>query len=183
MSAKDNKWLVVKEGVVLTPIIEPVIVALDKYFEEAKLKAYVTSGLRDADAQLRVIRSYLIRKGLDTKYPAAMTCKVTDKLPNGEYTWQMAWSNLLNLNVIINPPVPAKVLMNYVRNGKNKIGSLIGATPHSSGTAFNVGGGNNGIGDELAVLAKAVADKKIPGIKSFLAERENNALHVDCKKV
>lgn len=181
MTAKDNKWLVVNPGVVLTPTIEPVIIALDEYFGRHQLKAFVTSGLRDADDQLRVIRSYLVKKGLNTKYQNAMLCKVTDKESDGTYVWQMAWSNLLNVGVIINPPIAAKCLMNYVRNGVNKKGSTIGQTPHASGTAFNVGGGNNGIMDELAVLNEALKEKKIPGLKSFLAERENNALHVDCK--
>lgn len=181
MKAKDNKWLIVKENVVLTPTIEPVIVALDEYFKKHNLKAYVTSGLRDENDQLRVIRSYLVKKGLDKTYPEAMTCKATDKNADGTYVWQMAWSHLLNVGVIINPAFRAVCLMNYIRNGVNKKGSWIGQTPHASGTAFNVGGGNNGIMDELAVLNEAVKEKKIPGLKSFLAERENNALHVDCK--
>lgn len=180
-SAKDNKWLIVADNVVLTPVIEPVIIALDAYFEKHKLKAMVTSGLRDHNAQLKVVRSYLVKKGLDRLYPAAMTCKAEDKLPNGEYMWQMAWSNLLNVGVIINPPFKATCLMNYIRNGVNKKGQSIGQTPHAKGTAFNVGGGSNGIMDELAVLNDALKEKKIPGLKSFLAERENNALHVDCK--
>jgi hypothetical protein len=181
MGARDNKWLIVKEGVVLTPTIEPVIIALDAYFKKHNLKAYVTSGLRDEDDQLRVVRSYLTKKGLDSKYPQAMTCKVGDKLADGTYAWQMAWSNLLNVGVIINPPFRAQCLMNYVRNNVNKKGQFINQTPHAAGKAFNVGGGNNGIMDELAVLQDALTEKKIPGLKSFLAERENNALHVDCK--
>jgi hypothetical protein len=182
MSSANNKWLIVKPGVVLTPTIEPVIVALDAYFEKHKLKAYVTSGLRDANAQLAVVRQYLTKKGLDKTYPAAMKCKAEDKLPNGDYVWQMAWSNLLNVGVIINPPYRAICLMNYINKaGKNRKDSYINQTPHAAGKAFNVGGGSNGIMDELAVLTEALKDKKIPGLKSFLAERENNALHIDCQ--
>jgi hypothetical protein len=180
-SAKNNKWLIVQDSVILTPVIEPVIVALDEYFERHKLKAFVTSGLRDHNAQLRVVRNYLVRKGLDKVYPLAMTCKAEDKNPDGTYVWQMAWSNLLNVGVIINPPLRAQCLMNYIRNGVNKKGQFINQTPHAAGKAFNVGGGSNGIMDELAVLNEALKEKKIPGLKSFLAERENNALHVDCK--
>jgi hypothetical protein len=180
MSVKENKWLIVKENVVLTPIIEPVIVALDVYFQQHNLKAYVTSGLRDENDQLNVVRSYLTKKELHAKYPAAMTCQVDDKNPDGTYVWQMAWSNLLNVGVIINPPFKAVCLMNYVRNGINKKGKTINQTPHAGGKAFNIGGGGNGIMDEVAVLNDAVKEKKIPGLKSFLQERENNALHVDC---
>lgn len=180
MGAKDNKWLIVKESVILTPTIEPVIVALDAYFEKHKLKAYVTSGLRDADDQLRVIRSYLIKKGLDKKYPDAMTCNVEDKSSDGNYKWQMAWSNLLNVGVIINPPIAAKVLMNYLSNGINKIGKIINQTPHATGRAFNIGGGDNGVMDEAAVIQDALNEKKIPALKDYLCERENNALHCNC---
>ncbi len=178
MSALNNKWLIVLPTVKLTPIIEPVIIALDKYFEQAKLKANVTSGLRDADDQLRVIRSYLVKKGLDKKYPDAMTCKVGDKDDKGLFKWQMAWSNLLNIGVIINPAFDAVCLMDY----KNKKGKIIHQTPHARGTAFNIGGGGNGIEDERVVVQKALNDK-IPGLVNFISERENNALHCDCKVI
>lgn len=181
ISSKDNKWLIVNKGVILTPIIEPVITSLDKYFEEAKLKASVTSGLRDAKAQLEVIRHYLIRKGLDKKYPHAMVCQVDDFGLN-EYAWQMAWSNLLNIGVIINPPIRAKVLMNYIKDGINKNGQYINQTPHAAGTAFNIGGGGNGVQDEAKVITKAL-ENKLPGLVSFLIERENNAIHCNTKKV
>lgn len=178
MSALNNKWLIVLPNVKLTPIIEPVIIALDKYFEAAKLKANVTSGLRDANDQLRVIRNYLTKKGLDKKYPLAMTCKVTDETKPGEYDWQMAWSNLLNIGVIINPPIAAKCLMMY----KGRTGQLIQQTPHAKGIAFNIGGGGNSVVDEMVVMNKAVTDK-LPGIVNILAERENNAIHTNCKKI
>jgi len=182
MSASNNKWLIVRPGVKLTPIIEPVIIALDEYFAKHKLQAFVTSGLRDANAQLAVVRQYLTKKGLDKQHQATMLCKVDDKNPDGTYVWQMAWSNLLNVGVIINPPYRAICLMNYInKKGINRKGSYINQTPHAAGRAFDVGGGSNGIMDELAVLTEALKDKKIPGLKSFLAERVNNALHVDCQ--
>lgn len=173
----NNKFLIVQASVVLTPSIEPVIIALDPYFEAANLKAVVTSGLRDAAGQLAVIRQYLVKRGLSEKYPAAMTCKVEDT-----NAWQLAWSNLLHVGVIINPPVDAKCLMDTTFDKRNRKGQLIHQTPHASGTAFNIGGGGNGIADELAVVQKAF-NEKIPGLVSFLAERENNALHCNCKKI
>jgi hypothetical protein len=181
MDVTNNKWLRVNPKVKLTPSITPVIVGLDKYFEEAKLKAVVTSGLRDANDQLRVIRQYLTIKGLDKKYPHAMIGNVDD-FANDEYIWQMAWSHLLFVGVIINPPLKAKCLLDYKnKSGVNLKGYTFNQTLHASGTAFNIGGGGNGIADELAVLEKASKDKTL-GIVSFLAERENNALHINCKK-
>jgi hypothetical protein len=176
-----NKWLTVNPNVKLTPSITPVIIGLDKYFEEAELKAVVTSGLRDANDQLRVIRQYLTMKGLDKKYPHAMACRVDD-FANNEYAWQMAWSNLLNIGVIINPPLKAVCLMDYKnKHGVNLKGYEFRQTPHATGTAFNIGGASNGIADELKVIEKAAKDVKL-GIVSFLAERENNALHINVKK-
>jgi len=175
MKAKDNKWLIVLPTVILTPTIEPIIVKLDKYFEEAKLKAYVTSGLRSSEDQLRVIRSYLKKKELDIKYPEAMSCGLNEKHPDGTYVWQLGWSALLNSGLIINPPLKAQVLMNYIRNGINKKGQVINQTPHSTGTALDIGGGANGIHDELAVLTKAHKDLKF---KQLLAEHDNNCVHI-----
>ena len=180
MSAKNNKWLIVNEGVALTASIEPVIVALDKYFEKHNLKAFVTSGLRDPKDQLNVIRQYLRRKGLDVKYPDAMACAVEDKNADGSYVWQMAWSNLLSVGLIINPPLRAICLMDYIRNGKNRKGQWINQTPHASGKSFDIGGGANKIFDEAVVLDEALGEGQIPGLKGILKEGENNAIHIDC---
>lgn len=172
-----NKFLKVQSHVVLTPVIDQVIYDLDQDF--ADCPSFVTSGYRDSNDQLRVIRNYLKSKGLDKKYPNAMTCAVEDKLSNGEYVWQMAWSNLLNLGVIINPCMPAKCLMDYFSKGVNKKGKLIGMTPHATKKAFNIGGGANGPSDELQRIQRGIA-RGVKGIKDYLLERENNALHINC---
>lgn len=179
MNVADNIWLKVKPGVVLTPIIIPVIIGCDKYFEG--LPSWVTSGLRDAINQLTVIRQYLTKKGLDKVYPEAMICKVTDMIGN-EYVWQRAWSNLLNAGVIINPPLRAKCLMETKFDSKNRLGIYINQTPHAAGTAFNIGGGGNGVTDEAERMSRA-QKAKVPGLKDFLVERENNAVHVNCSKI
>ena len=180
MSAKDNKYLIVLPHVVLTPTIEPVIIALDKHFEKANLKAVVTSGLRDSDDQLRIIRQYLTTKKLNIKYPEAMSGKVTDKLPNGEYRWQMGWSALLNGGIIINPPLDAILLMDYFNaKGVNRKGDLFHKTAHATGKPFDIGGGADGLNNEIAVIESAKKD--IPGIVGWVIERNNNCLHVDCK--
>jgi hypothetical protein len=180
MNAANNRWLIVKDNVTMTSSIEPVIVALDAYFEKNNLKAFVTSGLRDPGAQLRVIQSYLKRKELDQKYPEAMTCQVTDINPEGHYAWQMAWSHLLSAGIIINPPLRAICLMDYYRGGKNKKGQWINQTPHATGKSFDIGGGTNGMTDEARIIKAALAEKSIPGLKGILEEGENNAVHVDC---
>lgn len=175
-----NKFLIIQATVVLTPTIEPVIHALDPYFERAGLKAVVTSGKRDPEDQLRIIRNYLTKKGLAEKYPAAMTCALTDKDPAGLYIWQMAWSNLLNVGIIINPPAAARCLMDYFNKaGKNLKGATLQPSVHFKGTAFDIGGAGNGIADEAAVVQQAL-DDKLPGLASIVVERENNCLHQNC---
>jgi hypothetical protein len=181
MGANDNKFLLLGDKAIMTPVIEAVVVALDPYFEEANLKATVTSGLRVPIDQLRIVRDYLKKKGLDKKYPEAMTCSVDEKNSEGNYKWQMAWSNLLSAGIIINPPVRAVCLMDYVNKaGVNRKGQYIEASNHFSGNAVNIGGGGNGVSDELAVIEKA--KPHIPQIVSIVVERENNAIHLNCKQ-
>lgn len=182
MLSYNNKFLIVKEGVILTKHIDPVIFALDKYFADANLKAYVTSGLRDAHRQLRVIRQYLTQKKLDSLYPDAMTCQPADIKPGtNEYVWQRAWSHLLSTGLVINPPLRAICLVDYLRRGVNMKGQYINQTPHAKGTAFDIGGGANTVSDESIVLKAAFG--KVKGLKNYLVERENNAIHVDCEPV
>lgn len=186
MSAYDNKWLTVgvKSGVRLTSIIEPVIVALDKYFEAANLTARVTSGERTSGDQLTIIRKYAASFGVDKEFPEIKTCGVLDKIDFGEgkklFTWQRAWSRLLNTGVIVNPPLPAACLFDYIREGVNKKGQIINQSPHYYGKAFDIGGGlDHDPTNELAVIKKALADK-LPGLKGYLLERKQNCLHIDC---
>lgn len=178
-ASRNNKFLTVLPAVVLTPVIDPVIVSLDKYFEEAKIKATVTSGYRTPDHQLEIIRQYLTSKGLSKNYPAMVNWKVQSKEQDSTYVWQMGWSNLLNIGVIINPPIAAKVLMNYIHpvSKKNLKGIIINGSSHSLGTAFNIGG----ITAE-PIIQKAIA-AKLAGLASYIKERENNALHLNCTPI
>lgn len=189
MTAKDNKFLKVRDGVVLTPVIEPVIIALDKYFERANCIAWVTSGLRDAEKQLKIIKDELIRRKMGATYIDAISKGLNDKVDhNGEsiYAWQLGWSALLKAGFIVSPPISAVCLMDYISGGVNKKGKLLNASIHISGLAFNVGGGPDGISgsvtNELAIMQKAV-DDKLKGLKNILAERNNNAIHANCYKI
>lgn len=169
-----NQFLKVAPGVKLNPTLEACIVKLESYFKKANLQARVTSGIRTKDDQLRIIRTYAKRyKIQDTNLE---TCLPDDKLPNGQYKWQEGWSKLLAAGVIINPPLPAAPLYDYIRNGKNLKGKTIQPSPHFRGTAIDIGGGSNGILDELSVLNKAWKDGVF---RNLLAERNNNAIHID----
>lgn len=181
---EENKWLKVRPGVVLTESTKSVIISLEKYFEAAHVVAWVTSGLRGPEDQLRIIRNALTSRNLDTKYPDVFKKDVSDKIEvNGKliYAWQMGWSALLNIGFIVNPPFAAEVLMDYYRPGStaNKKGKVIGQTPHATGRAFDIGGGEGGISKELKVVETAIKNK-VKGLKGFLAEHGNNCVHVDC---
>ena len=179
MSYKDNKWLMVNQNVRMTPIIEPVIIGMDKLFERFKLIAYVTSGERSSEDQLNTIIKYCKRYKIDAEFPEVLTCKFNDKVGD-LYVWQKAWSRLLNKGVIINPPMPAKCLFDYFRNGSNKKGQLIGHSPHYFKRAFDIGGGlDHDISNELEVVKTALAEH-LPGMVGYLPERKNNCVHIDC---
>jgi len=181
----NNVYLKLGQRAVMTPVIEPVILALEPYFAEAKTYATVVSGLRTADDQLRIIRDYLRLKNLGEKYKETLTGKVTDKFiwqGREVYVWQPGWSALLNSGFIINPPMPAECLMDYVnKNGENKKGKIIDASVHFKGTAFDIAGGVDGITNELEIIKKARGNVK--GLVGYVAERNNNCLHIDCKLI
>jgi len=183
MTAKDNKYLRLGPQAVMTPTIEPVIVALEPYFQEAKLYGTVVSGLRVPDDQLRIIRDYLRIKNLHNKYPDAMKGTVDEKMDwygQSVYKWQPGWSALLNSGFIINPAIGCICLMDYINShGENKKGKFIDASVHFKGTAFDIGGATDGIGNELQVIKKALG--KVNGLVGYVAERNNNCLHIDCK--
>lgn len=193
MSAADNKFLILKPGVILTPIVEPVIVALDQWFQAANLRAYVSRALTDAYGQLNVIKQYLKANGLDKIYPEAMLCTKPTEMIGKFYAWQLAWSHLLYIGVIINPALDAICLMDYFGpdgKGPNRKGKLIRHTPHMNPVSTGKGcfdiGGKTGpdptIKDELVVV-RAAEKKGISGMIFVRPEPNNNAIHIDCIKV
>lgn len=184
--ASENKFLVVKPGVVLTPVIEPVIILLEEEFKAANLVAYVTSGLRDSISQLNIIKKYVKSSGLEKTYPELFKVTNPHEKNGAHYVWQLAWSNLLNKKIIVNPPLPAVCLMDYfgpTGTGANKKGQVINQTPHANGVCFDIGGAggeDSTIKDELVVMQKAMA-KKIKGLINILPEHNNNCIHCDCR--
>lgn len=196
----QNKWLVVREGVILTDVIDPVILQLDPFFEQAQLKAFVTSGLRDAQHQLGIILNLADKNSLNEELfyngligsPIDFKVKWSSAPLQNTYWWQPIWSALLNRGVIVNPPLAAETLMDYYRKdeltGKlvlyKSAGYLIQPSPHFNGTAFDVGGGNDkDISNELAVIREATKDGGIKGFKGLVVERNNNCVHVDAERI
>lgn len=168
----ELKNITLKKGVVLNQRMRDKLQEIDPDFEGTP--QICTSGIREAADQIRIIRKYLVSKGLNKTYPEAMVCGIDDKEAAGNYVWQMAWSNLLNIGVIINPPRAAVVLMDYIRGGGNKKGQTIQPSPHMRGldtACFDFSG--------LSGVAKAKKLKEAGKIRNYLPERENNCLHID----
>ncbi|MEM5810623.1 MAG: hypothetical protein QXP66_01835 [Candidatus Aenigmatarchaeota archaeon] len=183
LDPSENRFLIITKECIRTSITDPVIAKLDKYFARYNHKAFVTSILRTPSKQLEIIREYVILKGLDKEYPEILSCKVEDKTSDDLYVWQKAWSKLLNIGVIINPPIAARCLYDYWRGGVNKKGELIPPSPHFFGNCFDIGGGggkNSSISDELSIITTAMNEDKKIGIRNIVLERENNCLHINC---
>ncbi len=177
----DNNYLTVNSSVRLTSIIAKAIKGLDSYFGEKNLYAVVTSGFRDKHRQLIVINNYLKREKLNGTYSDSFTSDVDDKNSDGTYRWQLGWSALMNRGYIVNPPIGSKLLLDSTRNGKphKPAGTFINTTPHSSGRSFDISGASL---DAIAsAIEKAKSEGKL-GIVSYVVERENNAVHVDCSE-
>lgn len=187
----NNKWLTVGKNVVLTNIIDPVIAELDPWFEQFGVRAVITSGLRDAQRQLMIIQHLAEQHGIDQEFPEirrATLDGITNFAAQAVPVWAPAWSRLLNLGVIVNPPKPCVTLFDYNRrdaSGKltryRRAGYRIGTSPHFEGTAFDVGGGaNKKITEELAPVKAAFESREIKWLKGYLPEHDNNAIHCDC---
>lgn len=194
--AAKNKFLILSpiSKPIITSITEPVICELDSWFERYGIKAFVTSILRDPEHQLNIIKGLARDNRVDQEFPNILTAKLTGQFEwEGSelvYEWQPAWSRLLNMGVIVNPPMPAETLFDYNRRDKSSgdlkvhkpAGTRIGTSPHFKGTAFDVGGGaNRKIAEELEPIEAAFKSGTVKGFKGFLPEHDNNAVHCDCE--
>jgi hypothetical protein len=151
----------------ITTSIERALSDLEPHFQAAGLRVKVTSGYRSPNYQLGLIKRKAIHYGLDNKYPSIRTARVDDI-----ESWRGAWDELLNVKgYIINPPIPT-----VSRIGK-RAGRRIGASPHSSGKAFDLSSGNPGDLNRIAAVLRQYRQEGGP-IRQILIERVNNAVHV-----
>lgn len=178
--------LTLSEGVITTPTIDRTLYLLDPYFHDSK--AFVTSGLRTAKDQLNIIKKKVLSNGIDKIYSEWNTDNPSvdqsiDFLGKNYYWWQRAWSKLLSIGEIVNPPLPAEVLLDYFRPGStiNLKGRIIGISNHMAGNSFDIGGGTS-----IEKKAEKVEHAKKEGncyIHGYLVEKVNNAIHVDCEPI
>jgi hypothetical protein len=191
VNANENKWLIVEPTVILTPSIEPVIVELDEWFRMYQCRSFVTSGKRTPAQQFIIIRDAAIERGLDKEFPSILHADLNSLMVLDGQTvpvWRVVLSKLLTIGFLVNPPMAACVLFDYVhpKHGKIPAGTLIQPSPHFKGTSFDIGGrgesADKTIGDELDVLKRAFDSGSVSNLLSYTVERENNALHCDCKR-
>lgn len=181
------KWLKYQDNVKKTPAIARAVDLLDPYFEGEPSE--ISSGWRAPEDQLRIIMEKAERHKIENDFDEFKRQGFTfpdvvvsiDGKPL--FWWQRTWSKLLSIGDIVNPPIPAECLFDYVRPGdtENKKGTIIQISPHQRGLAFDVAGGQS-----LTEKAKRVMHAKQEGlafIQNFLVEHVNNAVHVDVRQI
>ena len=166
----------VRPSAIITPSIQRVLDEIVPHTGDVLVT--VTSGFRGPSAQLQVIATYaklnnVSFHGFDPGDPHK---RITLPEHGREvYAWQPTWSRLLHLGVIINPPLAAECLEDYIRpSGENMKGKIIAGSPHGTGNDFDCRL-DPGVPDVLDRAKAAGAH-----IRYFLVERKNNALHVAC---
>lgn len=170
-------------NVVTTQAILRTATAIDPYMKG--LEAKITSGKRTIEDQMRIIVQKVLRHGIDKVYhewQENIGKPINEIVQVGNerlFFWQRAWSKLLNISDIVNPPIPAEVLFDYFRPGSsvNGKGRIIGLSPHMEGNAFDLAG------NDLTKLRQKIEfckENSQSFIKDFLIEDVNNCAHIDC---
>ncbi len=169
-------------NVVTSLAINRCLFAIDPHFID--LPCTVTSGVRTKADQMRIIIEKVKKYGIDKLYPEWTENEGKDIsviVPVGDqelYWWQRGWSKLLNIQEIVNPPIPAEVLFDYIRPGDtiNRKGRIIGVGPHYDGNSFDLSGNDiHKIGKKIDLCFF----KPETFIKGYLIEVVNNCCHID----
>ena len=174
-----NSWLRVENTIALNSTLDCAIHGLDAYFEAAKAVRYVTSAIRTPQEQLRIIIELARKTGITALFSDT---DMRTKTNNDYYIWQPVWSELLAQGFLVNPPIAAEVLSDYVRDGVNKKGCIIKESPHFYGRAFDINGANKNTsgGIETCVQVLESARPAWPDflVKSYQVEKQN-CVHVN----
>ncbi len=181
--------LIYAENVIKTPAITRCVGLIDPYFDGEP--SIITSGLRSEAKQLQIIIDKAHRRKIENDFvefnnnlgnSSQVACFV-EGYPKAIFWWQRTWSKLLEMQDIVNPPIAAECLSNYVDGGVNKKGVIIGISPHMKGLSFDIAGGNS-----TTEKAKRVMKASQSGdcfVHSFRIEPNNlpPAIHVDTVQI
>lgn len=169
-----------RPNVVSNGFIDAVLYELDEYMnrtpEWQNFNIEITSAVRTPLSQLNVINAYATSKNIKFDEFSSLDVYGTTVI-DGEtyYRWQRTWSKLLNIGIIVNPPLDAICLFDYINaSGQNRKGQVIHQSPHIAGKAFDISG-QAGL-DKIKRLIDGAIKEQV-GIKSYTIERENNAFH------
>lgn len=175
------EWLDLNPDVRLTPTLENGLPMLDPFFDN--LPTLITSGYRSSRDQVEVILQLAKSNGLYGNFTELREFKDSDpavKFPFDSkeqiYWWQRAWSKLLENGVIVNPPLMATCLYDYIRSsGENMKGKVLQPSNHSQGNAVDLSAKEQ-MDEKVQRLESA---KRSGVIKSYMVERKQNCLHVN----
>jgi len=139
--------------------------------------------------QLRTIKNFAVRNNLlfdefedDNVYDKVLIS--IDGLSKSIFTWQRTWSTLLSKGFIINPPVAAEALYDYVRNGVNKKGQLILPSPHILSNPIDFSSRVDGIPNiaEVTIMLQHAKDGGAK-IRYITPEVKNGCVHIDLSNI
>jgi len=191
-----------KEDAVFDSYQEKILEAIE--FFSAGYTITATRGHSSPLEQLRIIEQYAIQDDVLLKpfKRDDVHTRIYDENEQQEiYLWQHAWSALLNLYTItkgekgklINPPLAAICLREYVRNGVDMRGKIINPSPHISGGKSGAWpidfSGKIKLSDgskmtSLDIVADICHQAQLSGvaISNITKEIANNCVHIDLAK-
>jgi peptidoglycan hydrolase-like protein with peptidoglycan-binding domain len=154
-------FITIESDVIMNPELDRVVRELEAYFRNANLKVTLTSAIRTAEEQLRIIKNAAIKYGLDQKYPSINTATVNDV-----QSWVKTWDELLQVKTyIVMPPKPVTSIIT---------GKRYDISPHMKGQAFDLSGADL---DRIASVAQTYCQQG-GALSQILVERTNNAVHI-----
>lgn len=184
MKSDNNKFLKVRKFVTLTDTIDSSIALLDGYFAQTNLKAEVSSGLRTPEEQLKIIIKKSLKHKVDKEFPLIRVAKIKE-----EETWIYAWSRLLTIGEMVNPPITAVCKFDYTKSNGilRKAGTVIQTSGHQLGTDFDISGYNQELKISISLddIVKVVdifikSGYATNHVTGYLKEPVNGAVHIDC---
>jgi len=193
--------ITIREGVILDENQRKVLKNIEPFTTGLDLE--VTRGHDTPRGQLNTIAKYAKRNGVHfPEFDAGIADleEIVDIPTVGRVmTWQRTWSKLLNIGVIINPPLPAVCLFPYMRpTGEQMQGKVIDQSPHIKKvpSAEEIKAGKfdpcaidfstkvNGV-SSISLTAKILNKAKDSGagIRVVKLEPKNGCVHIDTAKV
>lgn len=149
----------------------------------------VTRGHSSPLEQLNTIEAFAVKNNCRfSEFKSGNLYDDVDIWIDGEkkrvYCWQQTWSMLLHKGVIVNPPIAAECLFEYINAaGINRKGELIPPSPHIMRDPIDFSARVNGT-PNMAFVAKILNRAKASGagIRFVKQEPKNGCVHIDLEQ-